>query len=155
NTKYPLRLWFEVMYWMLQSKKGMSALQIHRQLGSGDYRTAWYICQRIRAAFRSDEIMQLAGQVEVDETYVGGKNKNKHKDKRHGRGAAGKIPVIGAISRKGNVIAKVTESLDAATMTGFVRKAVSEDVSLVATDEHPSYVDLQKLFPHEFVTHAE
>jgi transposase-like protein len=68
NTKYPLKVWFEVLYWMLQSKKGISALQIHRAIGSGDYRTAWYICRRIRAAMQSDEILKLGGEVEVDAT---------------------------------------------------------------------------------------
>jgi hypothetical protein len=78
NTNYPLTTWFEVIYLMGQSKKGISALQIHRQIGSGDYRTAWYMLQRIRAAMKDDEFPKLMGQVEVDETYVGGLNPNRH-----------------------------------------------------------------------------
>ncbi len=150
NTKYPLREWFQVMYLMLQSKKGMSALQIHRTIGSGDYRTAWYMCHRIRAAFQSDEIMKLQGVVEIDETYVGGENRNKPlgkrtktKTKKPGGGLnqknTDKITVIGAISRKGNVICQVIERLDTETVGAFVDKAVSNKVELVATDEAPIY----------------
>jgi hypothetical protein len=68
NTNYPLTIWFEVIYLMGQSKKGISALQIHRQIGSGDYRTAWFMCQRIRAAMKDDSFPQQMGEVEVDET---------------------------------------------------------------------------------------
>src|SRR3984957_3544363 len=114
NTKYPLRTWFEVGYLMCQSKKGISALQIHRQIGSGEYRTAWYMCHRFRAAMKNEEFKQLLGEVEVDEAFLGGKQKNRHKSVRakyHGGGAAntGKMAVIGAISRKGNVVAQMIE----------------------------------------------
>ncbi len=57
---------------MTQSKKGISALQIHRQIGSGDYRTAWYMCHRIRAAMKDSSFPKLMGEVEVDETFIGG-----------------------------------------------------------------------------------
>ena len=59
NTNYPLRTWFQVIYLMTQSKKGISALQIHRQIGSGDYRTAWYMCHRIRAAMKDNGFAKL------------------------------------------------------------------------------------------------
>ena len=72
NTNYPLRTWFEVIYLMSQSKKGMSALQIHRMMGTGSYKTAWYICTRIRAAIQDKNSPQLMSQVEVDETFVSG-----------------------------------------------------------------------------------
>jgi len=140
---------------MTQSKKGISALQIHRQIGSGDYRTAWYMCHRIRAAMKDNGFAKLMGEVEVDETYIGGKNKNRHWDKKiSGRGTSGKIPVIGAISRKGNVVCQMIESADVETLDGFVRKTVSGDVSLVATDEASGYKDLKAELPHDFVTHS-
>jgi transposase-like protein len=108
NTNYPLRTWFQVIYLMCQSKKGISAMQIHRQIGSGDYRTAWYMCHRIRAAMKNQTFRKLTGVVEVDETFIGGKDKNRHKDKRqHLSGVRGKVAVIGAISRKGNVTAQI------------------------------------------------
>jgi transposase-like protein len=71
NTKYPLVEWFKVAFLMYHSKKGMSALQIHRMLGTGSYETAWYMCHRIRVAMKNSAKGQLFGEVEVDETFVG------------------------------------------------------------------------------------
>jgi len=158
NTNYPLTTWFEVIYLMGQSKKGISALQIHRQIGSGDYRTAWFMCQRIRAAMQDKDFPKLMGEVEIDEAYLGGKEKNKHWNKRlhAGRGAVGKTAVIGAISRKGNVVCQMIENADAKTLNGFVRKTVSGNVDLVSTDENQGYHYLSHLgYPHDTVTHSE
>jgi transposase-like protein len=155
NTNYPLRTWFKILYFMLTSKKGMSAMQIHRMIGSGSYRTAFYICHRLRAGMADPEFRQLLGIVEIDETYMGGKDKNRHWDKKVGaRGTAGKTPVIGAISRKGNVVCKMIENTDTETLTRFVRKTVSDKVDLVATDEHSGYRYLKWAMPHEVVSHS-
>ena len=118
NTNYPLRTWFQVIYLMTQSKKGISALQIHRQIGSGDYRTAWYMCYRIRAAMHDSSFPKLLGEVEVDETYVGGKDSNRHRSKKQNKAKKGstKATVIGAISRKGNVVCRLIESADKLTL---------------------------------------
>jgi hypothetical protein len=87
NTKKPLNLWFKVGYLMLTSKKGMSALQIHRVMfgenSTHDYHTSWYICMRWRAAMAGDMYKPLSGEVEVDEAYIGGKDRNRHKGKRN------------------------------------------------------------------------
>jgi transposase-like protein len=158
NTKYPLKSWFEVLWQMLNSKKGVSALQIQRQIGSGAYKTAWYMCHRLRAAMKDPDFRQLMGIVEVDETFLGGKDKNRHWDKKsHVTGGigSGKVGVIGAISRKGNVVCQIIENTDAATLNRFVRKAVSDKVDLVATDEHGGYGYLEALgYRHESVSHS-
>jgi len=161
DTKIPLKVWFKVGYLMLSSKKGMSALQLHRmmhQTEKGSYRTFWYMCQRLRAAMKNMEWDTLMGEVEVDETYVGGKDKNRHWDKKShktGGEASGKVPVIGAISRKGNVVCKAIENTRRETLNDFVKATVSEDVTLLATDEHPAYGKLNAVYPHEFVRHGE
>lgn len=104
NTNYPLPVWFEVIYLICQSKKGMSALQIQRMLKENGrptaYKTAFYVCHRVRAMLDNDQFGQLMGIVEVDETFIGGKRGKMHKSKRAaiGWGQRDKIPVIGAIS---------------------------------------------------------
>jgi transposase-like protein len=159
NTKYPLKTWFTVAFLMLHSKKGMSALQIKRMVfhDKASYETVWYMCQRVRAAMNNEEFKELLGIVEVDETFIGGKEKNKHASKRlnAGRGTVGKTPVIAAIARKGNVVCKVIETTDARTLDGFVRKVVFDKIDLVATDEAYGYRNLTKAgYLHEAVTHG-
>ena len=108
------------------------------------------------------------GVVEVDETYVGGKDRNRHWNKKSAQRRAaigelplgeskfgfGKVGVIGAIERKGNVVARVIGSQDAPTLAGFVRKVVDKNVRLVVTDEHKDYNYVDGIFPHETVKHS-
>jgi len=132
NTNKPLKDWYRVIHLMLVSKKGMSALQFCRYLGFGSYKTAWLMCHKVRVAITED-IEQLGGIVEVDETFVGGLAKNRHKDKRGngsgGTGGAGKSIIAGAVRRKGNVVARVIENVQAKTLEAFVHEAVSHKVS--------------------------
>jgi transposase-like protein/IS1 family transposase len=159
NTKYPLREWFRVIHLMLTSKKGISALQIHRMIGTGSYRTAWSMCHRIRAALVDKEFRKLMGIVEVDETFIGGKANNRHKNDRfdgtNGTGGSGKAIVAGAVQRKGNVVARVIADVRAATLETFVRESVSTKVSLVCTDKWVGYKHLDREFPHGIVDHGK
>jgi transposase-like protein len=157
ETKKPLLTWFEVLWQMLNSKKGVSAKQIQRQIGCGSYETAWYMCMRLRGSMHDPEFRQLMGIVEVDEAYFGGEDKNRHRDKKSGKRGLGsnKVAVIGAISRKGSVVCQMIEHADAKTLNRFVRRVVSDKVDLVATDEWKGYHYLNALgFKHETVTHS-
>jgi transposase-like protein len=171
NTNVPLPTWFEVLYEMTQSKKGISALQVHRMIDPvrgkvGSYRTAWYMCHRIRAAMKNGGFFTpLTGIVEADETYVGGSAKNAHRGNRGKKtkampGARGnlvppKTAVIGAIARKGNVVCQVINRVDARHVANWVDNMVADDVSLVATDEGRGYLPLRaRGIPHESVNHA-
>jgi transposase-like protein len=157
NTNVDLRQWFRVIHMMLTSKKGVSARQVHRVMGFGSYKTAWYMCHRIRTALQDKDFQKLMGVVEVDETFVGGKNRNRHWDKRGpgtgGGTGSGKTPVIGAVKRKGNVVARVIARTDTKTYDAFVRETVSTEVSLLATDEHSGYRLLGNQYPHRVVRH--
>jgi IS1 family transposase len=159
NTNKPLRAWFRVIHLMLTSKKGMSALQIMRYMGFGSYKTAWSMCHKVRTALIED-IKQLGGIVEVDETFVGGLAKNRHWDKGGGGGGtggigSGKTPIVGAVKRKGNVIARVINNVRADTLTAFVREAVSHKVSLLCTDQWVGYPSLDGEYPHEVIDHSK
>jgi hypothetical protein len=173
NTNYPLREWFRVIFFMFHAKKGMSAHQIHRMLGTGSYETAWYMCTRIRAAMKGDAF-PLSGIVEVDEMYVGGEDRNRHWNKKSAqvrkrmgeptgsetpysgeRFGYGKVGVIGAIARKGNVVCRVIGDMDAPTLGGFVRNVVNtEKVDLLATDEKQDYRFIDPRMKHQAVRHG-
>jgi transposase-like protein len=121
-------------------------------------RTAWYMAHRLRAAMYDPDFKQLMGIVEVDEAYIGGKQDNRHwkdRQKYHGGGPAhtGKVTVIGAIARKGNIICKVIENTSHHTIDRFVRKMVSDKVELIATDSAASYDWLHISYQHETVDH--
>jgi hypothetical protein len=152
NTNKPLRDWFKVTHLMLTSKKGISALQIQRQMGFGSYKTAHGMCHKIRTALMQPET-KLGGIVEMDETYIGGKDTNRHWDKKKGY-FGGKTPVIGAVSRKGNVIARVIERINSQSVIEFVNEAISNKVSLLATDQASVYSDYLSKFPHGAVDHS-
>jgi transposase-like protein len=157
NTNKPLKDWYRVAHTMLTSKKGVSALQIMRTMGFGSYKTAWYMCHRIRAALVEQNMDKLGGIVEVDETFIGGKDHNKHVSKR-GKGGkhapSTKTPIVGAVERKGNVVTKVLKFISKEDLQKFVRETVSNKVSLLATDEFAAYASLGGEYNHKAVKHS-
>jgi transposase-like protein len=157
NTNKPLRDWFRVIHLMLTSKKGISALQIHRMMGFGSYSTAHYMCMRVRAGLANEDFRKLMGVVEVDETFVGGDDDNRHHGKKVGhKNYGGKTPVIGAVARGGKVVCRVLDRVTQSAMETFVRQTVANDVSLLATDEHRGYYNLAGYgFAHEAVNHSQ
>ena len=140
---------------MLTSKKGMSALQIQRDMGFGSYETAHSMCHKIRAALIEPEA-KLGGIVEVDETYIGGKDKNKHVDKRSGGAAACWLQQDADHRRRqpqGQRHRPRAWSRYQGSAESFVREVVSDKVSLLATDESNVYGGLAD-YPHGTVHHA-
>src|ERR1700690_896920 len=123
NTNKPLRDWFKITHLILTSKKGMRARQLGRYMGFGSVKTAWLMAHKIRTALIEPET-KLGGIVEVDETFVGGKGKNRHGHGDQKRGISGKVVVAGAVSRKGNVVARIVANTRTETLVQFVRETV-------------------------------
>ncbi len=146
DSHLPLWKWFATAYLMIESKKGISANQVKRTIGVS-YKTAWYLCHRIRASMSGTNGL-LKGIVEVDETYVGGKTVGK------GHGYKGnKTIVAGAVERSGKAELSVIEHADAKTLVKFIQENTAPDV--VYTDEWPAYKALAKMgISHESVNHS-
>jgi transposase-like protein/ribosomal protein S27E len=145
----PLRSWFHAIFLMSSTKTGISAKQLERELGVR-YKTAWRIFKEVRKLM-SENVNPLTGQVEVDETYIGGKSKGKR-----GRGALGKSVVLGMVERNGNAITKVVPDVKARTLLPMIEARVAkEGKTIVFTDELLSYNNIEKLgYAHEVVQHA-
>ena len=151
DSHLALRKWFLAIYLMCESKKGISALQMKRTLGT-TYRTAWHLCHRIREAMGNDpfEGPTLLGVVEVDETLVGGKTKGK------GRAYKGnKVWVAGAIQRGGKVRVERISDVKRHTLHGFISRAVRDEAEAIYTDELKSYLGIADHDTrHETVNHS-
>lgn len=157
NTKIPLKKWFYAIYMATAHKKGISSLQLSRDLNITQ-KTAWFMLQRIRNCFGAECIECLENEVEADETYIGGKNKNRHKNKKvknsQGRSVKDKTPVFGMVQRSGVLVAKVVADTKASTLMPNVNNWVKKD-SFIYTDEWQAYLQLNINYKHEVVHHGE
>lgn len=135
-----LRHWVTAFFIMCSSKKGVSALQLQRQLGIGSYKTAWFICHRVRHAMAQEPLASLLkGTVEVDEAYIGGKPRNKGIRFGNKRGAGtNKAPVVVLVERDGNARALSMAKVTPNNLKNAIREHVDRS-SRIMTDEHPFY----------------
>ncbi len=157
DSHITLRQWVQAFHSMSSHKKGISALQLKRNLGLGCYQSAWHLAHRIRLAMKEGPLVAaLKDTVEVDETYIGGKPRkggNNEPNKR-GRGTK-KAPVMAMVERDGNIICKPVENVTAKTLKSAIREAVDNN-SKIVTDEYQSYIGIGKDFKggHETVNHG-
>jgi transposase-like protein len=154
DTHLPLVTWFLATVLICEAKKGMSACQIQRSLGIKTYKTAWYLCHRIRAAMTEVNKPKLSGQIEMDETYVGGKGFGiQHR----GRGTK-KRPVIGIRQRNGELRLFHAKEVTGRVLEKFLRENVGEDVDVFFTDELGAYRGVAKRMgltkKHQMVQHG-
>jgi transposase-like protein len=161
----PLQKWFLAISLILNAKKGLSALQLSRDL-EVNKNTAWRMGMQIRKAMsQMDQRELLTGIVEMDETYVGGKPRkgNKRGDdtpggnkSKRGRGTD-KAPVVGAVSRGGKVTAKAVkkDKMKGKHLRAFVKQCVNLDSAHLMTDEYKAYLGMSRLLPHSVICHAE
>jgi transposase-like protein len=131
DSHLPLEKWFAATLLLCEAKKGMSACQIQRTLGIGGYKTAWYLCHRIRHAMAQTDKPLLDGTVELDATYVGGVNKGKGRIAR----VDNKEVVLGIRKRNGDLRFFHASDAKAGTLAKFIRENISEDVEVIMTDD--------------------
>jgi len=134
DTHLPLVTWFLATVLLCEAKKGMSACQMQRSLGLKTYKTAWYLCHRIRAAMVEAERPKLGGTVEMDETFVGGRAHGKR-----GRGAANKEVVIGIRQRQGELRFFHADDVKTGTLEKYIRENIADDVEILMTDDYALY----------------
>ena len=162
KTKIPLQKWFFAIGLIVNAKKSLSSCQLARDLDITQ-QSAWYIQQRIRAEMASKQsTIMLQGIIEADETYVGGKprKRNKHDDDndqpKNPRGrATRKTPVIGAVERGGNVVARVANDLSGKGVLRFIRDKVDPIGSLLITDEYKASNAVRSTVAHAVINHSE
>jgi transposase-like protein len=157
DSPISLDKWLCAIWLIANAKNGISSCEIHRALGVTQ-KTAWFLLHRIRLAMQNGTFEKMSGQVEVDETYIGGLARNMHRDKRdkkiHGTGGSGKVAVMGLLERNGKVRAKVIADATQATLHGEVKQHIENGAELF-TDGWKGYSGLHTDYVHQVINHAE
>lgn len=159
KTKVELQKWFLAVGLVVNAKKSLSSYQLGRDLELNQ-KTAWYMQQRIRAAMAADQAPMLQGIIEADETYIGGKPRKGNRRDDDGPGAprgraTRKTPVIGAVERGGQVVARVADDLTGKGVIRFLRETVDAIGSLLITDEYKAYNGVSKHMNHAVINHSK
>jgi transposase-like protein len=160
DTHLPLSKWVRAIHLISTSKKGISSLQLMRNLGLGSYQSAWFMSHRIRLAMkRGPQVGLLKGTVEVDETYVGGKPRKTASGEPTGKGHVGrgtkKTPVVALVERNGNVRAHPIQMVDSLFLKTAIRTHVDRSAAIM-TDEWPAYRGIGNEFDggHQVIHHG-
>ncbi len=158
NTKIELQKWFLAIWLVTSHKKGISSIQLSKDINITQ-KSAWFMLQRIRECFSTDiDDDNLDGIVEIDETYVGGKNKNRHEDKKiknsQGRSSIDKSPVVGLVERNGKLLAYKVDDVGSNTLTKLAIEHV-KPYATIYTDEWRGYNNINKYYTHGIVMHHQ
>ena len=157
NTKISLLKWFYAIFLINKDKRGVTSVSLVAEIGVTQ-KTAWKMLHAIRKCMDCENYNVLDGEVELDEAYVGGKNRNRHKDKRvqnsQGRSYKDKTPVFGMLQRNGNLTALVVPDVKTKTLTNLITKYIKRSATLY-TDEWLGYKEVAKLYRHDLVEHGK
>ncbi|AYM99638.1 IS1595 family transposase [Chryseobacterium sp. 3008163] len=158
NTKISLRKWFLAIWLVTSHKKGISSIQLSKDIDVTQ-KTAWFVLQRIRACFGIENNNELEGIVECDETFIGGKNKNRHKDKKvhnsQGRSFKDKTPVMGMLQRDGKMNAFVVPDTKRISIQPLICRLVNPETTILISDEWHGYTGLNKYYDHKIIDHSK